>query len=251
MSTASHDASTPHVTDGELIALLDDERGAVVEIGQRHLDECEACRARLNVLASQSSQVHSALSTILIPSVSEETFRRRIAAGTRRAVPLWRRPAWQAAAAGVILAAAAAAASPVRNWIRRRVEPVPVVRPVSPPPAVTTESQAANRSGASVSFAPAGPTFSVRFDSVPSDGMMDVERTEDVNITARVVNGAGTGGDAMVVLPGELRVRNTTGSRASYRLSLPLTVTRFRAIVGGRIAFDGAAPAAVRLAPIR
>jgi hypothetical protein len=105
------------------------------------------------------------------------------------------------------------------------------------------------RTGQTVSFAATSPDFTVRFDSLPRVGLLTVIGTAAPEISARVVSGAGTGGDAMVVLPGELRVQNTTSSLASYELRLPGIVTRLRVVVAGRVVFDGAAPTVVRLHP--
>ena len=98
-----------------------------------------------------------------------------------------------------------------------------------------------------MSFAATDSTFTVRFDSVPAAGTMRANRTTGDQISARVATGAGTGGDAMVVLPGELRVRNASAARASYELELPALVTRLRVIIAEQVVFDGAPPAVIRL----
>jgi hypothetical protein len=72
-----------------------------------------------------------------------------------------------------------------------------------------------------------------------------IARTTSERITAGVVAGAGTGGDAMVVSPGELRLVNTSAARASYSLSVPPSVLRVRVVIAGSVAFDGPPPANV------
>jgi hypothetical protein len=191
--------------------------------------------------------VRESLTSIRVPAVSEQSFQRRLTARTRP-MPRSRRPAL-AAAAAVIVLAAVAAASPVRDWLRRRIEQARVeMRPLPTVPPVAVESTPpANRGGATVSFAPSGAAFTLRLDSLPEAGSLRVITTSATTIAARVSAGAGTGGDEMVVLPGEIRVRNTGTARASYELSLPAGVTHLRVIVAGVTAFDGPPPIVLRL----
>jgi len=51
----------------------------------------------------------------------------------------------------------------------------------------------------------------------------------------------------MMVLPGEVRIRNNSAARGDYELSLPEVVTRLRVIVAGRTIFDGTPPVTLRL----
>ena len=259
MTTLPFDHPTnQHPSDGVLLALHDKERDdmfdeareAELESGRRHVELCDDCRARLAAIAGHSTRVREALASIPVPSTTADAFRRRLAQPSgRRAVQRWRRPAWQAAAAVLVVAgmAAAAVAGPIRMWLRHRAErPAAEQRSPTLPPAVTPV-ESLDRSGATVSFAATGPDFTVRFDSLPDAGVLTVESTTAADITARVVSGAGTGGDAMVVLPGELRVRNSTASRASYAVSVPSSVTRLRVIVAGHAVYDGAPRIVVQL----
>jgi len=122
--TAPHARPSAHPSDGVLLALHDDERDetlrAELDAGRAHVEQCEECRLRVNAIAARSTRVRQALATIPIPSTSEDVFRRRVAASVDRPVPVWRRPAWLAAAAVIVLAGAAAA-SPIRDWIRRHI----------------------------------------------------------------------------------------------------------------------------------
>ena len=259
MTTSPFDHLTDrHPSDGVLIALHDKERDdmfdeareAELEFGRRHVEQCDDCRARLVDIAAHSTHVREALASIPVPAIAADAFRHRLAqASARHTVPRWRRPAWPAAAAVLVVAgvAAAAATGPIRAWLRHRAErPAPEQRsPTLPRPAMPLESL--DRSGATVSFAATGPDFTVRFDSLPDAGVLTVESTTAADITARVVSGAGTGGDAMVVLPGELRVRNSTASRASYAVSVPSVVTRLRVVVAGHAVYDGAPRIVVQL----
>jgi hypothetical protein len=226
--------------------LHDGEIGLELDARRRHVARCADCQARLAVIVADAQRVRESLAVILIPRLDADAVRARMAAaGARPTVRWWRRPIVQAAAALVILTVAAAA-SPARHWLRARFgratqeitlqqspgAPAPAPRPLS---------------GATITFPASGPTFTVRLDVSPVAGSLVVEVTSANQISAQVASGAGTGGDAMVVLPSELRVHNTTVSRASYRISIPSGVTRVVVVVGERIVFDGAAPAEVRL----
>ncbi|HSQ32259.1 MAG TPA: hypothetical protein VLN49_20530 [Gemmatimonadaceae bacterium] len=258
MTTPPFDHSTDrHPSDGVLLALHDNEREDMfdeareteLDLGHRHLDQCDECRARLAEIAAQSRRVRESLSFIPVPSVTAHDFHRRVAvANARRVATRYRRPAWQAAAAVLVVAAAAAAAAtgPIRDWIRHRAES-PAAAERAPAQSPATTPQAADRSGATVSFAAAGPEFTVRFDSVPETGALTVGGTTEADISARVVSGAGTGGDALVVLPGELRVRNSSRSRANYAVSVPSIVKRLRVIVAGQMVFDGTPRTVIQL----
>jgi hypothetical protein len=96
-------------------------------------------------------------------------------------------------------------------------------------------------------FAVVGSGLVVRLDSIPAAGELTIEPAKTDKISARVSAGVGTGGDTMVVVPGELRLRNNTASRANYTLALPGDVARLRVIVAGRVVFNGSPPRVVRL----
>lgn len=240
-----------HVSDGVLLALYDEQRDAELESGRHHLAHCVDCQARLDAIAARAKHVRGALAAIPAPSVAKAELRRRVVEAQKRSArrAISRRPGWLAAAAIVILAGAAAA-FPIRIWIRGRLAESRTEH-ATPQPVVTPAAQPSNRSGATVSFATTGPDFSIRFDSLPAVGNITATRTPMDQISARVVSGAGTGGDALVVLPNELLVRNTSAARASYEVAVPAAVTRLRVIVAGRVVFDGAPPATISLNPSR
>jgi hypothetical protein len=249
----SASSTSSHPEDGVLLALNDGEPGSDLDAAWSHVERCDACRSRLAAIAKDSDYVSGALASIEVPRVSPDDFRRGLADAQRSSArsgagPRWSPTGWQVAAALIVLAGAAAA-SPIRQWFAHRnlQRTVTAVDSVSQPAIVPTRQ--AGSTGATVSFAPADTSFTVRFDSVPESGTLTVRRSSDANINARIVSGAGSGGDALVVLPGELRVRNAASARASYAITLPDGVTRLRVIVGGRGAFDGVPPVELRLHP--
>jgi len=235
-----------HAGDGELLALYDRQVGRELDGWRQHVMRCAECQRRLAVIADNAQRVRESLSAIYVPRFDADALRVRMAAGgTRRATPWWQRPAAQAAAA-LIIVTALAAASPARHWLRERFgRATPPVAPQRPP--VEQASAPPELSGATVSFPASGPTFTLRLDATPAAGSLVVDRTTADKISVQVTSGAGTGGDAMVVLPSELRVRNTTSSRASYRISVPSGVTRVVVIVADRTVFDGAPPRDMKL----
>jgi len=250
----THPDSARHLSDGDIVALIDGERRLSAGADERHLAQCDVCRERRNRFSEYSSDIREDLSSVSIPIVDESAFRARVAEGLKHSRPRGsarRYPAWSAAAAAIVLATAAAAAtSPARDWLRslfdsRRVTQSAPAQPPIPRPA------APELSGSSVSFAATGAVFTVRLDATPLSGGLVARPAKDDNITATVVSGAGTGGDALVVLPGELRIRNTSAARASYRLDLPRTITRLRLIIADRVAYDGSPSTSIDLVPRR
>ena len=240
-------AQTPgsHLPDGALLALHDGDDA--LDASHEHVAQCADCRSRLDALAARASAVRRSLESIPVAPLNENEFLRRVrAARAHRARPVWRRPGWQAAAA-VIVVAAAAAASPIRAWIERRLERSRADVVTASPSRSVDSARTESRSGATVSFAPTGPAFTLRFDSLPAAGLLTIEGTASTAISARVASGAGMGGDDFVVLPGELRVRNLASSRATYLVSVPSTVTRVQVIVAGRPIYGGAPPAVIPL----
>jgi hypothetical protein len=247
-ASAFNHSAEQHATDGELLALHDEEGGARLDGRRRHVEQCAECRARLAVMANDAHRVREAIALIPIPPLDSNALRVRIAAaGATKAIPGWRRPMVQAAAALVVVTVAAAA-SPARHWLLERFGGGRVAartvlsrspnEPAAPPRPI---------SGATVAFFAPGPSFTMRLDVSPVAGSLVPERTTADQISVQVASGAGTGGDSMVVLPRELRVHNTASSRATYRMAIPSGIARVTIIVAGRIVFDGSAPAEVRL----
>jgi hypothetical protein len=243
------DVGDPHLRDGVLLALHDGEPGDDFSEARTHLERCAECRGRLAAVAQRAALVHHALGAIDVPPFDANAVRRALAARqtSRRASRWTRRMRSAAIAASVTLVAAMAAlALPARRWFAPH--DVPRTPPVLSPSTSATSAPTATPSGSTVSFGFGGPAFTIRLDSVPRSGMLLIERSADDRISAHVALGSGTGGDAMIVLPGELRLRNTSASRASYSVALPRAVERLRVIVAGRTRHDGPPPARLDLA---
>jgi hypothetical protein len=243
--TAPNDRSTDgHADEGVLLAIHDGEQDAALDAYRAHVETCGHCQTRLSELARYAKHVREALSALPVrPAASAPPPR-----GSPRYVRVttwWRRPAVYAIAATIVVAAIAIA-GPIRRWVAERIAPADVSHPhgASSTPTALAPS---DLTGSTITFSPSGPEFVVRFNVRPSVGALKLERTAAAVITARITSGAGTGGDAMIVLPQELRIENLATSRASYTLSVPPSVVRVRVIVAGSAVFDGSGPAEVRL----
>lgn len=225
-----------HSTDGDLIALLDGEQGTHQRVVEAHVDGCAVCSGRLAQLQERSARLRAALRAVEPPGIDRARLlpsRRASVRAARRPDPraIWSRSGVRAAAA-VILLAGAAAASPARGWILeriagRRAEPAlrgPNPAPRSPSPAL---EQAA---GSIVRFASESDELMVRFDVRPAAGALVIVGGEETRSSAQIVSGSR--GEAFLVLPDELRIRNTVGSVANYQIVLAPTVRRLRVRVG-------------------
>jgi hypothetical protein len=239
-----------HASDADLIRLLDTETTTEDAGLGAHVTDCAECTTRLTELRRRSDRLSALLRATDVPPVDAERIRppfdqlgvARMRA-RRRAARLWMRPGVRAAAGLVLLAGVAAASPAARTWVLERVarlRTAPAPAPVAGPPT----SQAPRTSvGATVFFAPPpGGELAVRFDERQAVGSLELMSGDDDRASAQVTARAGT--EALLVLPGELRVRNGRASTADYRLTLPASVRRVRIHVG-----PGASPVVVDLPP--
>jgi hypothetical protein len=230
-----------HATDGDLVRLLDAETTSADAELKAHVAECADCGARLTRLRQRSERLSAALRAADVPSVNAARIRPPFDQASvahlraqRRHVGLWMRPAVRAAAALLLLAGVAAASPAARTWIvdqvaRLRGSPAPAPAPDRAPQGSGQSPRGSV--GAIVWFAPpAGGELIVRFDERPSAGSLELARGNDARAAAQVVARAGS--EVLVVLPGELRVRNSPASTADYRLTLPPSVRRVRIHLG-------------------
>jgi hypothetical protein len=227
-----------HATDGDLVRVIDGETAADDAVLIAHVTDCAECSARLARLRAISDSIGELLRATDVAPVDPLRIRPPVdAVGVarlrrrRRAVALWSRPALRAAAAILLLAGVAAASPAARRWIAdgigrlRGAAPTPPAQPRQP----SRPAQAA--SGSRVWFAPPrGPELVVRFETRPASGTLALQGTEDDRASVQVVARASS--EALLVLPGEVRVRNSVTSVANYRLTLPSKVRRVRVHVG-------------------
>ena len=233
MTTNSQAANGSHANDGELLALLDEQPMVEHSRLDAHVAQCEACASRLDRLRAASGRVASAVALIDTPPLDVTRMQRRLATvRSPRRVATNSGFAWRAAAV-VVLAAGVAAASPLRGWIVRHVNTPAQSTPALPPshaPAPSPSPVATNAAGAVVWFTAQGNDLVIRFDAIPAAGTLDLSQSTDRQASAQIA--AGGHGESLLILPGELRVRNTAGSTADYRVTVPTDVHTVRLVSG-------------------
>ncbi len=225
--------NSEHLTDGMLLAVLDDEaEGADAE--RAHLSSCRECGNRYALLITASNLLASTL-----PPVAKVIM----------PMPVPRPKRWwvgypaAAAASVLIVASAAAATPPVREWIVRQFShpetPAPAApAPVTPPPAVAGKGMIA-------SFAATDTQLVIRIDRRQSTGDVELVASTSDRISAQVL--AGAAAEELIVLPGQLRIANTAGSIAGYRIAIPAFVKSVQLIVDDGKPIIVRAPARVPL----
>lgn len=214
--------SESHVSDVELVCIIDNE--AVEPAVASHIALCSSCTARIGTLRSRLDRLSvvldetDAVARDAAPTVTLDMLKAR--ASARKLARARRFPPWLSAAAGVLLCVgvAAAAVPSLRSWISGQWSAV-ITHPTRAPRPVATQTTDASTI---VSFVPEeGDQFVIRFDAVPAAGVLDVT-SADGRASAEIVRGGAN--DELVVLPGELRIRNSSASTADYRITLPCTV---------------------------
>ena len=215
-----------HLDDGALLRLLDGESSRA-ERAQlvTHIETCEACHRRHRLLSAWS---RAASDVLFRTDGAPRVF--ALHTNGRGRVTLWRW--WPAAAAVVLLVGGSVAmAAPVRTWIVQRwptlghllvhvpagTRPIPVQ---APSPAV-----------GEVVFTPDSDVLTVRVATRQAEGSLVLE-TSTTSTASAMVRGQGEH-EAVVVLPDELRIANMVGSRATYRVTLPVRLKRVIVVVNG------------------
>jgi hypothetical protein len=221
-----------HRTDGDLIGLLDGDRDLDHREIEGHVDSCAACSARLALLQHRSARFSELLRVIDAPVVERSRLTQRARVNERRdrhtaRRHLWLHPAVRAAAA-ILLLAGVAAASPARRWIFDRIaghhtDPGPregIDGTRSPAP-IPEQSE-----GPIVRFATESSELVIVLAVRPAAGTLVIVAGEENRSSAQVV--AGSHGEAFLVLPSELRIRNASRSVADYRVTVSPIVRQVR-----------------------
>jgi hypothetical protein len=226
-----------HSTDGDLVRLLDDEAGFGDAQVAAHVNACAACRSRLESLRRRSTLFSEMLAAADPPPVDPPRVRPpfdqlALARASRRP----RRAIWShaglRAAAGILLVAGVAAATPARTWILERVARLrgaverdrgAIVQALTPRPDSTPSS--------AVFFTVASDVLVIRLEARQAAGTLELIAGREPRSSAQVLRGAS--GEVLLVLPSELRIRNTSRSVASYRIVLSVDIRRVRVDAGG------------------
>ena len=237
MSTLTTDEAR-HASDGDLVRMIDGETGPSDADLAAHVTGCASCGARLELLRRRTEHLRQTLAAATPPLLDAGRLRPPSdqlalarALASRRRKPLWSHAGVRAAAAILVLAGIVAA-TPARAWILERVSRlradatrVEGGRRVPPPPTAAPQAPAST-----VWFTPAEDELVIRFDARPTRGTLELLAGDDPRSSAQVV--AGAGGEAFLVLPSELRIRNAAGSVADYRVVVSPRVRRVRVLTG-------------------
>lgn len=227
----------PHLDDGELLCLLDGEAdGALRTDGEAHLSACGTCRERLDRYRTRRARlahllVRADYPVPAAPSADPKVIplRPRAATSTFRS-----RPWLRAAAVVLLLATAAAMATPARAWImewvgRQWSRIAQEDRPAAPRSAPEQAPPAQAQASAQVRFVPAGSELRVDVANAQSAGALTLVPVSGQSASAEVV---GAQAVEMLVVPSGLRIRNTPGVSADYRVQVPDGVRRVRVRIG-------------------
>jgi anti-sigma factor RsiW len=224
-----------HITDGDLIGLLDGEASTSRSDVETHVDTCVVCTARLAQLQQRSAQVRKLLGAVDGPPID----RARLLPSSGRGAEMRRsreRRFWShaglRAAAGLLLAAGIAAASPARDWILDRMTGRHAIANRNQPrrPTTAPTRRPGQAAGSVVRFPAESDELLVRFAARPTGGTLTVLAGTDSLSSAQVVSGVNE--EAFLVLPNELRIRNTPDSRADYQLIVSSIIRRVAVHVG-------------------
>ncbi|MGD2071768.1 MAG: zf-HC2 domain-containing protein [Gemmatimonadota bacterium] len=200
-----------HLTDAEVIALLDGEApgrsGTTVEA---HLTRCASCHRSFEELQTTSRRL-GALMELGAPSVAppryDPAFLDRIEVGARRTARRRRpRPAWLVGAVAATLAAVVVSITPAGAWLVDRIRSF--LGPEAPPRVESLTPISAP--GTELAFRPVpGGVLTIEVDAgSPPDAVVVGGSTGDL-VTARL---RGTGQDReLVTTPDGLRARGEPG----------------------------------------
>lgn len=219
-------AGTAHpVDDGDLVRLID---GEATDAVRAHVAACGSCTARVQAMRVRLTRLSALLRDV---DVATPSFATPDGATPRLVrVERWISRLWRLAAAVVLVAGLAV--SPLGAWVATQLARVTAAltsdrdaaSPASPDAAPEPEGRATV-----VYFQPAGAELTVRLDARPSGGTLSVDRAD--RASAQIVRAHA--GESLVVLPSELRIRNTSASSADYLLTFPASVHTLRVRVDG------------------
>ncbi|HJR62383.1 MAG TPA: hypothetical protein VJ803_01680 [Gemmatimonadaceae bacterium] len=221
-----HASSAHPVDDGDLVRLID---GEATDAVSAHVAACGSCTARLQEMRARLTRLSPLLRDLDVatpPLATPEGATLRLVRAERWISRLWR------LAAAVVLVVGLAV-SPLGAWVATQLARVTAAltsdRDAGPPASPDAAPEPEGRATV-VYFQPAGAELIVRLDARPSGGSLSVERAD--RASAQIVRA--NAGESLVVLPSELRIRNTSESSADYLLTLPASLRTLRVRVDGQ-----------------
>jgi len=222
-----------HLGEGALLALID---GDIDRANRDHLANCATCAKRLDELERAVGHVRSELTSVGVADMNAGAMRTRLlqaeASLGSRPIPLrWSWTSLTLRAAGIlILVTGIVWATPARHWLAGRFGGNEASRPESAGTKTVVPPPEATGAGMVVRFPAEASELVVRFAVRPSRGALELRATNDARVSAQI--SARAGGEEMLVLPGELRVVNSSASVADYLVTVPAHVTTVRVVIG-------------------
>jgi hypothetical protein len=244
-----------HLADDELLRFIDGEDDPLQPDWAEHVSSCAQCSREVQLLRGSAGVVRTWLDRAAfedsLPPRShtgaadsarrdstvarrDSTAARRDSTAARRDAPAPRRPRpgvapWLRAAAVLVLLASPVAAIPaLRQWL---VGTVTELRdtPDMVPAAMPQDRSAAPGSSA-IRFVPVAGSFAIDLDAEQATGVLVIRHGTG---NEAVLQQTGTGEVEPVISATSLRVRNESGSTASFHLQLPVTVNRVVVRIAG------------------
>jgi hypothetical protein len=238
--------SAPHLTDEELLRLIDAEGDAAWRADRDgHIAACSRCARELELLGADALVVrewvdraafeaslpartgHAPARTAHAADPAQGRGRARRFVSPDRASSWRLSPGLRAAAVLALLAAPVAALPGVRAWLADAVtgsDPVTDVR--------TTSAPAASPTAAVIRFVPEAGAFVVDLAAAQAAGVLQVGRAAGAEA---VLESTAEPAAGPIVSASSLRILNASGDEGSYMLQVPAGVTRVTVRVAGSV----------------
>jgi hypothetical protein len=238
-----------HLADDELLRFIDGEDDPLQPAWAEHVSSCARCSREVQLLRGNSGVVRAwleraAFEDALPPrlhvgaadrtSRRDSTAARRDSTAARRDSTALRRgrqsvaPWMRAAAVLVLLASPVAAIPALRQWLVGTVTELRDTQDMLP--AAIPQERFDAPGPAAIRFVPVAGTFAVDLDAAQASGVLVIRHGTG---NEAVLQQTGTGEVEPVISATSLRVRNESGSTASFHLQLPVAVNRVVIRVAG------------------
>jgi hypothetical protein len=236
----------PHLTDEALAAALDPAGGGEAGSAARaHAARCATCATLLADARADDARIAAWLTALDHPVPAVDA---RAVLGRRRRAPAHRAAWWGVAAALVGVTAAAAAVVPpstVRRVVEGVLHPARASRTAEPGVSGGTATTAQASAPAGVEIVPTGVVV-IRFAADQHAGVVRVMPGDGPALRVEAIGGRAT----YAVGRDQITVTNRAIDSTEYRVMLP-AASRARIMVMEHTIYDGAAPAAEVVLPLR
>jgi hypothetical protein len=245
-----------HLADDELLRFIDGEDDPLQPAWAEHVSSCARCSREVQLLRGNAGVVREWLDRAAfehslpprLPVRAADGTSRRDSTAARRDSTAARRDStapqrdstaprrgrqsvapWLRAAAVLVLLASPVAAIPaLRQWLVGTVSELRDTPDMLP--AAIPQEQSAAPGPTAIRFVPVVGTFAVDLDAAQASGVLVIRHGAGHEA---VLQQTGTGEVEPVISATSLRVRNESGSTASFHLQLPVAVNRVVIRVAG------------------